>query len=627
MLGAIAHRGPDDQGLAFFDIHRQQTLHCATQGSVEPVRASLPAPEAVSRFPHQLAFAHCRFSIVDLTAAGHQPMHDDSGRLCISYNGEIYNYVELREELERAGMRFRTRSDTEVLLAGFAHWGTEVFQRLNGQWALSLYDGGTRTLWLSRDRLGKVPLYYTTHENRFYWASEIKALLGVCGTALTVRDRAVDDYVRHGWRDRDGTFWNEVHDFPPAHFASIDDSLALRFNRFWQLPGERLPESAISPEEAAQGVARLLGEAIRIRTRADVPVAFELSGGLDSSSVVALAARGSTQRIGTYSIAFADASANEEPYARAVAEQYRDRIDYRVIRPGDEDFWRDADQFVWLEEEPFHAPNLLTNQSLRRRMREDGTKVVISGAAGDELFAGYHTDYFSPYLRRLILRRQWARAVHELRASSEIQTWKHALVALMDAVVPGLPDRLRASRSREQAFLDVCFRSPPRLAEEPAKRTSLEALMAANMGSAKMNYWLRSANKSNFGIPIEPRAPYLDYRLVDYAFSLPVEYLIRDGWHKWVLRKALEELLPAQVLWRKQKMGFPFPITTWLLASQARALSAISGSSCPYLDGARIAEHYIAMARTTPFVLWRLICLALWWQRVIRGHPIAPGIP
>lgn len=626
MLRAIAHRGPDDQGLAFFDVDRGRGLTCATAESAGPVRESLPPPEAAAGFPHHLAFAHCRFSIVDLTAAGHQPMLDAAGRFCIAYNGEIYNYVELREELERAGTHFRTRSDTEVLLAGFAHWGTEVFRRLNGQWALSLYDGRDKRLWLSRDRLGKVPLYYTIHRNRLYWASEIKALLETCGSSLTVRDEAVDDYVRHGWRDRDGTFWKEVHDFPPAHFAEVGESLSLRLTRYWQLPGERLPESAVSPKEAAAGVSALLGEAIRIRTRADVPVAFELSGGLDSSSVVALAARDSTQKIATYSIAFADASANEEPYARAVAEHHGDRIDYRVIRPGPDDFWRDADRFVWLEEEPFHAPNLHTNQTLRRQMREDGTKVVISGAAGDELFAGYHAEYFAPYLRHLAAHGKWARAIREWRASSEIRTWKHALATLMDAAIPGLADRLRASRSMERALLGDCYESPPDSAREQSTPASLAARMTANMGTAKMNYWLRSANKANFGIPIEPRAPYLDYRLVDFAFTLPVEYLIQDGWHKWILRKALEGLLPPQVLWRRQKMGFPFPITNWLLASRPRALAVVSDSSCPYLDGGRIAQNYDAMARTAPYALWRLICLALWWQRVVRRRPIAAAV-
>jgi asparagine synthase (glutamine-hydrolysing) len=629
MLRSIEHRGPDDQGLVFFDMQKSLHMNCATNKSARDLGDSERPAAAGVDFPHHASFSHCRYSIIDLTPGGHQPMWDFDGKVCVSFNGEIYNYVELREELERAGLQFRTRSDTEVLLAGYVHWGVDVFRRLNGQWALSLLDIRDGRLLLSRDRLGKVPLYYTVQGQCFYWASEIKALREACGAAaFTVRAQAVDEFVVEGWRDRDGTFWNEVHDFPPASFAWIDDDLKLEITRYWQLPARRLSADAISSEEAAARIRELLLDAVRVRIRADVPVAFELSGGMDSSSLVALAAGNTEGSLTTYSVEFAEQEYNEEPFARAVADRFAGKIDYRVIRPSAEDFWRDADQFVWLEEEPFHAPNLHTNQSLRRRMREGGTKVVITGAAGDEVFAGYHGEYFSAYLRYLAGRFAWRRLAHELRANTEYEPSLRSFARIsLDVMAPGLRERLQRARSAQGRLLQVCYSAPAGAVRNASVPSSLGARMSGNMGAAKMNYWLRSANKANFGIPIEPRAPFLDYKLVDFAFTLPFEYLIRDGWHKWLLRKAMTPLLPAQVLWRRRKMGFPFPMADWLITSKPRIQDALADSECPYLDRSQLLQGYEDFARSAPFALWRLASLGLWWRRVVEDRPLASSRP
>src|SRR6185295_17376344 len=303
-LGTIAHRGPDDQGIVLVNTDSGKFLNCSTRASDSRIREILPEAQSEGgEFIHHLAFAHCRYSIVDLTPAGHQPMWDATGRVCVIFNGEIYNYLELRQELENVGRIFLTRSDTEVLLVGYLEWGTEVFRRLNGQWAVALYETRSRKLLFSRDRLGKVPLYYAVRNNRLFWASEIKAILeAVGGDAFQVRAQAVDDYVVEGWRDRNGTFWEGINDFPSACFAWVNADLSLDVSRYWQLPSNRLGTRSISTGEAAEQLRELLLDAIRLRVRADVPVAFELSGGMDSSSLVALAAQNIRARLTTYSI-------------------------------------------------------------------------------------------------------------------------------------------------------------------------------------------------------------------------------------------------------------------------------------------------------------------------------------
>lgn len=628
MLGTIAHRGPDDQGLLLVDAVAGEAMNCATRASDPRIREVMPEAGSVGEFSHQLGFAHCRYSIVDLTPAGHQPMWDAHGLVCVSFNGEIYNYVELRDELESRGRRFSTKSDTEVLLEGYLEWGTELFRRLNGQWAVTLYDARDRSLLLSRDRMGKVPLYYAVREKRLYWGSEIKAILKVCGhDTFPVRAQAVDDYVVEGWRDREGTFWEGIHDFPPACFARVNPDLSFAIHRYWQLPSERMGTADISPEEAARRVGDILVDAIRIRVRADVPVAFELSGGMDSSSLVALAAQFLPDRLTSYTVEFADPKYNEAPYAKAVAERFQGKVDYRTIKPGHDDFWRDANQFIWMEEEPFHAPNLHTNQSLRRQMKTDGSKVVISGAAGDEVLAGYAGEYLAPYLFYLLARADLRRFILEAKANTQYPpSFRNAVDLSMGLALPEFWKNLLRWRSGENGFLRKCYVAPPDVRRRTSAPKTFSARMRANMGHAKMSYWLRSANKSNFGIPIEPRAPFLDYRFVDFAFSLPPEYLIRDGWQKWILRKAMAGLLPEQVLWRRTKMGFPFPLSDWLITSRQQIISNLESSN-PYLNVAAIDDCYDVFARTNPFALWRLVSLGLWWRRLIEGRAIGSKGP
>ena len=621
MLDSIAHRGPDDQGLFFINVRTGAALDCATSASDPRIREALPDASMAQNFSHHLAFAHCRYSVVDLSSAGHQPMWDGSRRACVCFNGEIYNYVELRAELEEAGCKFSTRTDTEVLLAGYLQWGTGVFARLNGQWALALYDADQRILLLSRDRLGKVPLYYAAHGGRLYWASEIKAIRAACGSdAFSLRPEAVHEYVTKGWRDRDGTFWAGIDDFPPASFARIDAGLKLDFHTYWRPARERMRASDLSADEAVRSLRTLLSDALRVRSRADVPVAFELSGGIDSSVLVALHAERAERKLTTYTIRFDDPKVDEEPFARVVAASLGDRVDYRVLRAGGEDFWRNADRFVWLEEEPFHSPNLQTNQSLRARMKAEGARVVISGAAGDEVFAGYADEYLGPYLLQLAAGLRWGRFLREVSNNTEYPPTLHnALRLAASAINPDLAARF-AARNGEGRLLHACYVAPGHLSSGKSTPRRFDERMLANIGFAKMNYWLRSSNKANFGIPIEPRAPFLDYRVVDFAFSLPAEYLIRDGWHKWILRQTAKHLLPGQVLWRQRKAGFPFPLGGWLLASKGVVTRNLSGATCPFVDSTALFARYEEYASRAPAALWRLVSLGLWWRRVIEGR-------
>lgn len=628
MLESIFHRGPDDEGGALIQLGSGQFRDLAGKRTVSVLRDKF-VPMSEAGFAHELALGHCRYSIIDLSANGHQPMWSACGRACLTFNGEIYNYLELREELIRLGYAFHTRSDTEVLLIGYLAWGEQVFARLNGFFAVAIYDREKRAVLLARDRLGKAHFYFVRSKNKsIYWASEIKAFLSAgCVDRSHVDSTKIADFVLFNRRDHAGTFWSEVEDFPPGHFVWLDASDSWKPQRYWAVPASRWKTTDLSMNEAATGLRNILCDALQIRLRADVPIAFELSGGMDSSALVGLAAGVLGRKFTTYTIEFPEDHSNEEPYARAVANRYPDNIDYRVIKQPSDHFWQEADQFVWLQEEPFHAPNLQTNQYLRRLMKQDGADVVISGAAADEMLAGYAGDYISPYLRHLLMQHEYRRFFHELKLNTEIPSKLSMMKLTLDLFLSeNACGQLRKWHSGELKLVQqVMPKGTATLSSSVASgddENSFHGRTVANMTYRRMNYWLRSGAKSDYGIPIESRAPFLDYRVVEYCCQLPPEYLISDGWHKHVLRMAVKDYLPPDVLWRRQKMGFPFPFREWLSKNRVVAQHNSYGIDCPYINTKALFAAYDEFVNVAPVTLWRLLSVMLWWRRVIEGQPI-----
>jgi asparagine synthase (glutamine-hydrolysing) len=342
---------------------------------------------------------------------------------------------------------------------------------------------------------------------------------------------------------------------------------------------------------------------------------MELSGGLDSSSLVALrASSDETARFPVYTVKFDAPEADEEPLARLVAARWARRVDYRVIRPPLLEFWEHADRFTWLVGEPFHSPSLLTTHQVRRRIRADGNKVVIVGSGGDELLAGYPHEYAVPFLASLFRTGSPLDIARELAAATPGQRR-----ALARRCLPGA-----RGRPKPHPELAALVPSRGRLDAEPP--TSFEALLRANWGPWKMNHWLRSGNPVQYGIPIESRAPFMDYRVAELAFQLPTTHLIRHGTTKYVLRRALEPLLPQPIVWRRRKTGYPFPWREWLAASKPWILANAGGSSLACVASGGLASRFDALAGADPKGLWRLASVLLWHRRCNEGRELAtPG--
>ncbi|HOK95672.1 MAG TPA: asparagine synthase (glutamine-hydrolyzing) [Anaerohalosphaeraceae bacterium] len=639
----IAHRGPDDEGYAVFNMDTQTAQKYCGPDSPAVLKSQMPDIVQHPHFAHHLAFGFRRFSIVDLSEKGHQPFWSPDGSVCLIFNGEIYNYIELQKELLQLGYCFTTACDTEVLLAGYLTWGMDVLKFCNGPIAMVCYDRRKNTLLMARDRLGKAPLYYAVHQGTLYWASEIKSILSLTGhSAFSINEQAVYDYLNYGWRDLDNTtFWNGVCTLPAAHWTEIDvasqpsyDQINASLHRYWDFPPQRLHPGQIPFREAVGRFRELFTDAVRIRARADAKVAFSLSGGLDSSSITAAAAHIADQSFRTYSIKFPGQDCDEEPFARKVYELYPDKIDYHIYTPANEDFWQVASDFIWLQEEPFHWPSAELFQAYFRHARRQDYKVILIGTGGDELLAGYN-DYFFPLLMYWRKNSRFLPLAANLFLKEDI--WpKYCIrqrIKIFNALFHNRFDALRryipvsffnaGGQEVAAGYLRGPLASGSYQKHKQIAPTDFQALAVGYMSNWLMNYWLRNSNRAHFGVPIESRSPFLDYRLVDFVFTLPPEYMVHNGWTKYILRKAMAQWLPSEVSWRRIKQGMPFNTLPWFNHAKPIVEALLRNTAQnPYLDTAQLFNDYDRLLRENPYFLWRGINFCLWWKRVILLSPL-----
>ncbi len=614
LLGPIRLRGPDDEGACI--IADDRAVAHRTPRSIAAVgdRPLL----AGTLLPHTRALLHTRYAIIDLSPGGHQPFASGDGVLQLVFNGEVFNYVELREELERQGARFRTATDTEVILKGYRAWGDGVWNRLNGFWAVALYDGRTGALVLSRDRLGVSPLYYRETPQGFFFASAIRSLTELGGEPARIDVDRVRGFIDTSIKDfDDATTFGEIRSVPPATSVTlardvyrVSDAVVASY---WSLPAGRLGTADLSFEEAVRRLRDALFSAVELRLRADVPVAFELSGGMDSSSIVAIAALLRGRDVRTYTIRVPEA--DEEPYARAMTTRYP--IDYHVLDRPEAGFFDDVRSFTRLMEEPYHSPNIYTHFQMRSAMKREGVAVVLAGAGGDEVLAGYESDF-------------WPTARRDLkRDGCRVQALRYELLRRTASA-----SRMRgAAQDAYWAVRRQLFRTAKRMggrnllpAAERRNMSSAEAMQKAygalgfheqslyHVRRALLPYYMRSNDHFTMAIPLEHRFPLLDYRVVEIGLQMPAAYLFRDGWTKYALRRAMEPYLPSEIVWRRDKMGFPFPYQRFLRENRSRLQPTLGALGRVGLGGA--ADRYDGLISANPTRLWRMCSTALWLELV-----------
>ncbi len=557
MSFSLRHRGPDGYGFMVYSLQRGMQLALNRELGRHDARGNI------------LGFAHRRLSILDLSVANIQPMVDISGEYCLIYNGEVYNYQELRMELERLGQTFRTAGDTEVLLQAYKTWGLDFLQRLNGMWALALFDSRRQRLIVSRDRFGIKPLYYTVQNNSLYFASEIKALLAVPSMKCEPNEKIVARYlVARRSDDTEETFFEGIYQFRPAHYAiaSIrDGTLNFREYRYWSFPEERAEWVG---EEAVDQFKGLLIDSIRIHTHSDVPVGTCLSGGLDSSSIVCVAdLLRRRQEIPNYTHWAFGYVSDDEVYSE---KRFMDVVASstgavtRYVHFNADQFGDALSPILWAQDEPFGSASIVAQWFVFQTAKANGMKVMLDGQGADETLAGYLSYLLYLLMGKLVSGKLAEYRTLRFQYTKELGPFpscvRAILFLLLQRYFPSLAlfvqylSKSMVRFSTEAALAKTLTQFVPLdFADRPA---SLNKRLQQDIEAFVLPGLLRYEDRNSMVHSIEARVPFLDYRLVEFLFKLPEEWKIRGVTTKYILREALRGVLPENVRTRMDKIGF-----------------------------------------------------------------------
>jgi asparagine synthase (glutamine-hydrolysing) len=595
MCAALAHRGPDGQKI-FHD--------------------------------GKVALGHRRLAIIDLSDDGIQPFERDGGALQLIHNGEIYNYLELRAELEQKGHSFHTATDTEVLLAAYQEWGTGCVEHFNGMWAFVIWDAREQRLFGSRDRFGVKPFYYQLASRRFRFASELKAFHAI--QPLEPNEPAVLDYLAQGYLDHTPeTMFKGILSLPPAH-SLVFDERGLKIERYWKLEPR---EASVDPVDEFR---ELFLDSIRLRLRSDVPIGTALSGGLDSSAVAGATSLllrthhdearmvGARQR--TFTAYFEDSGFDERPYAHRVVDAID--ADAHWISFTDRDLVDALPSIVYSQDEPFGSTSIAAQWFVMREAARAGVRVMLDGQGGDEVLAGYPA-YRGARLADLLASGRFPQLLREISAGD--LSLPADLVAIARPFLPErLKWRLRARATGAAALAGdrlQAVRRHPELERGPF-RSRFHRSMYRILTQQGLPELLHYEDRNSMAHSIEARVPFLDYRLAELLFSVPPETLFDRGVTKVVLRKALSDVLPPEVRDRRDKLGFVTPGGRFFRGAlgelAADVFASRSFADRGFVDAAAarglLARHREG-AHEAGFELWRALNVELWAQAFLDRRP------
>jgi asparagine synthase (glutamine-hydrolysing) len=620
MTKLARHRGPDDEGYLLVRAPGSTPeLFGGADTPPDAYRSGAPfAPTGVMNAgdqPVALAFGHRRLSILDLSVLGHQPMCTNDRRYWLIYNGEIYNYAELAEELKALGYCFLSHSDSEVILAAYAAWGDASLHKLNGMFAFAIYDAQAGTLFLARDRFGIKPLYYwLSPGGGFYFASEVKQFTAAPGWTARLNETRAREFLATGLTDSsDETMFGGVYHLPPGHSATIsikdvgrDASGRVRTDQWYELKAASFSGTF---EDAAAEYRHLLSDSVRLMLRADVPIGSCLSGGIDSSSIVCLINR-ELRRHGVEGLqktftARADAAQFDEwPWVEEVVKATG--VDARSVVPSIDRLQEQFARFTWHQDEPVASTSFFAEWCVYELVEKAGLKVMLDGQGADEVLAGYHA-FFAPYLASLVRDGRWREAWREIQAFKRRHGYGE------QAALRGIVRVLLLSRDPQFA--------------------SVSALAYAQLTYSNLQMMLRSADRSSMAHSVESRVPFLDHRLVEFALGLPDAFKIGGGVTKRVLRAAMSGVLPDRTRDRVDKIGFETPESLWMTGGRRQWFRGELARAVEVSDRFVPASTVIrldAMAKgSRPFDRepWRAISLGKWMQTFAVAAPTRAQSP
>lgn len=639
MTRVIRHRGPDNEGYMRFIGGRIETWNAA-EGAQADEQGAQPISQAAGvRGGACLGLGHRRLAIVDTSRLGHQPMSYEAGRYWITYNGELYNYVELRRELERVGHQFASSSDTEVILAAYSQWGENCVARFNGMWALVIFDASTQTLFVARDRFGVKPLYYWVGPyGHLAIASEIKQFAALPGWSARLNPRRCYDFLVWSVTDHtDETLFAGVFQLRPGHCIKLDlaawvkcvDAEGRLRSRAWY----RLEVKPFggSFEDAAREYRQLLTDSVRMHLRADVPVGSCLSGGVDSSSIVCVANRllrrdVDEPRQNTFTAVVDAPCYNEHRYVHEVVRATA--VASATVKPTVEGLFSALDALVWHQDEPFGSTSVYAQWEVFRLAAGKGVKVMLDGQGADETLGGYPV-FYGARLAALVRRVRLLSLVGELRELQRVRpvAASYLLKSFAAALTP-VP-LLTWAREFAEGVVSLGWLNIGKLGvnsgypfvhESRFCGDSIASLSRVQLLESSLPMLLRFEDRNSMAHSIEARVPFLDYRVVEFALGLPDRYKIRDGLTKAILREAMRGVIPEAVRTRADKLGFVTPEKLWLREHGAdlfrRALRDAVDASAGILrpSALELLERVIRGRRPFSFLIWRLISFGSWMR-------------
>lgn len=577
----VVHRGPDGEGYYFGD---------------------------------NFAFGHRRLSIIDLSEKAAQPMlYGD--RYVLIFNGEIYNYIEIRDLLASKGYKFHTDSDTEVILAAYDFWGVECVHQFNGMWAFAIYDKDRHEIFCSRDRFGVKPFYFTKNETNFSFGSEIKQLLEFQEKISCNKKLLIDFLVTGVLEHSDETFFNGIQKLPQGHHLIYD----LSSHRYEIVPYYEIATDNkihdLTFEESLEMYRSRLNDSIAWRLRADVKVGTCLSGGIDSSCVATLASKSYAVQSNEPFIALhaksTEVPTDESEYAAKVADS--SGMNLHIVEPQTSQFIENIEEVIRVQEEPFGGPAIFMQYFIMKMAGNIGIKVLLDGQGGDETLLGYEKYY--PAFYRYVFKKSGIKAFFKAIKDSNRNNDRMNFFWTGKFFFGTMLVSLRKFIFRRRTFFMKPYLNDfPFLKEFSQAYNDITGLQKLEIRKMMIPELLRYEDKNSMYHSIETRLPFLDYQDVETALSIRPEYKIKDGWTKYISRKILDPLLPAEIVWRKNKLSYNAPVDTWMNAIDQRFLEEIAGSEI--IEKITHKDKIIKNPdRINPIVRWRLFNIAV-WERV-----------
>lgn len=623
MTRVIRHRGPDDEGFLLASTENNFAERHSAEDSIDEVKIQHRAlPEKTQG---NLGMGFRRLAIIDLSAGGHQPYTDENETCYLTFNGQIYNYLEIRNELEAYGMKFRSSSDTEVLLKSYLHWGVDCLQKFIGMFAFVIYDKANKCLFVARDRLGVKPFVYYYGNQKFIWASEEKQLVTTGLVKANVNESVMIRFLRDiALFESNETFFQDIHQLPPGAYALVN-AQGIRIKKYWHLDLSHTNVS-IPWESAKEKTNQLLTDAVKLRLRSDVPLGIALSGGIDSSSISSVARKLTQDSIRTFSVYYEGKEYDERPYIEEVLKLGGFN---QTFHTGEQNCSIEQIQkWIFHQDAPTSGASPFSAYQNYQNVRRSGITVLLNGQGGDELFAGY------PYYFKYLLAQQFhSNQLNELLNNIWHYGKYHGLKALTKQLYlsfiayQGKFDKLRQTEYHKYSTQTFYPREFGLESENSLPQNFFVQSLYHGITRSHLPHMLRWEDRNSMAHSVESRVPFLDHRLVEFAFMLPDVYKIHKGVQKYILRESMKQIVPNSILLRKDKIGFATPTDKWTSGPLYLPIRELIHDplflSRTWIEGARVKKEFEkSPTHFRQHELWRIMTAELWHRQFI--DPVTP---